>query len=950
MSKNNKKKKYTRYTAMYVCVCIVMALIIRKLVYIQVIKADQYSLRADKNSIRNITQDAPRGDIVDRNGVVLATSKQSFNLTYMETKESKKVFFDTMKVMFKILDENKEKQEDDFPLKVNPYAFDFKAVKDSDKKWMELRFKKDRGLNDVLSKKYYKKEYKKLDKKEDKEKIKKIEDDLLKISPEETFKMLSKQYGLDDKNFSLEEKRRYMVIKDAIKMQSFSGYKPVVIAKNIKRKTAFEFYERLSELPGINVGTEPIRYYPYGELASSVIGYISKINSMNQEKYEEKGYDVSTDYVGTDGIEQVYESRLKGSKGQRTVRVNKYGRIVEELFKKSPYPGQNIKLTIDSNVQNAAEKALDDTMEHLRKNPRPDPSDSSIYTANATRGAAVAVDIKTGEILALASRPGFDPNIFTIPGKLDDEASKKYFNPDLEKFGKQYIGKMGLASGESGIEKKINQMFPLDPYIENNTNIRMDMYDIVPKPFFNYATRSLMPPGSTFKPLTAIAGLEEGVVTPSTTVNDTGVYLKYGNKGEKWHCWKRGGHGVIDVIRALKESCNYYFYTVGDLLYQKYNTPSAVNSASYDAFQKYGKKFGLGVKSGIEIPENQGHVYNLKNSKEINSMSAYYNARNILKEGIEKGRGIKFKAINIVTNDSDSEEVKKIKSEIKTIIKEAVETNPKTKASAIVRYTNELENKLKKLVETYPKDKQKEYKDSDFEKGAQAVINYCIYDANMQIYTPGNMINAAIGQGDHQFTPIQLANYAATIANGGYRNELHLFKQAYDDGENVVEEKKTRVLEDTKLKSSTIEAVQKGMLAVASGEGGTAAKAFRGFPIETSGKTGSSTFSQKQKEIGRTSYGVYVGYAPYDKPEIAVCVVIFDGGHGGYVAPVARAMYEAYFKKRLKEEFPSYTPKYNYPLDKTKNVIQNGEEEQNKSNNEENSSLDKKEKDESKTE
>lgn len=931
MQNNKKNKKFTRYTAFIVINIFIISAIISRLAYLQIVKADEYKIRADSNYIRNISTSSPRGDIVDKNGLTLATSKQSFNLTYMETKENKKDFFDTMKVVFKIIDENGEVQEDDFPLKISPYRFEFNAIKASDRRWMELRFKIDRGLADNLANKKYKKTYGELRLEKEKEKIKDIDEKLLKIGPKETFEFLAEEYGITNKkhrkdknickfNLSVEEQRRYMIVKDAVKMQSFSGYKPVVIAKNIKRQTAFKFYERLSELPGIDVGNEPIRYYPYGELGSAIIGYISKINSIDKESYIEKGYDISTDYIGTDGIEKVYENRLRGSKGQRTVKVNKFGRIVEELFKKSPYQGENVQLTIDAKVQNAAEKALDDTMEHLRKNPRPDSQDSSIYTANATRGAAVAVDIKTGKVLALASRPGFDPNIFTVPGKFTKEVSEKYFNPDLKEFGINYIKRMGLASGKTQIEKKLDQLFPLDKSIKDNTTIRQDRYDIVPKSFYNYATYTVSPPGSTFKPITAIAGLEEGVINIGTTVVDPGVYSNYGGK---WRCWKHGGHGTIGVVRALKESCNYFFYNIGGLLFEKYKYQSRENA--HNALEKYAKKFGLGEYTGIEIPEKKGAAYNLKDFINKNTLLFYYTARDILKSGWEKNRNKKFEPIDVIIREkTESKELTDLKRDIRKTIENAINTDPQPnkKAVASIKYTEELQVKLKKLVSTYDKQTQSKYTDEQLKNAATAVIDFCIWDANTQTYTPGNIINASIGQGDHNFTPVQLANYAATIANGGNRYELHLMDKIYDDEGKTVEEKKPKILEKINLKPSTIEAVEEGMKAVT--DGGTATTAFDGFPIKTSGKTGSSTYSAIQNEFGRTAYGVYVGYAPAENPEIAVSVVIFDGGHGGYVAPVARAIYEQYFEERLKKEYPSYVPRYKYKLEtdkKDKNII-----------------------------
>ncbi len=410
-----------------------------------------------------------------------------------------------MEKVFSILDQYKEKQTDDFELKINPYRFEFKASTSEAKRDAELRFKTDKGLYDDVKKKLFpgKKEKGELTK-EDETKIK---EEVLKITPEETFKYLLKQYKIDTKKYSLEEQRRFMIVKDASKMQSFSGYKSVEIASNIKKETAFIFLQKLNDLPGIDVSTQPIRYYPNGEVGSAVLGYISKISGDN-DKYKEKGYDPSSDYIGINGIEGVFEERLKGSKGGRIVKLNKTGRVIEELGRREPYPGQNIQLTIDTNIQKAAEDSLDSVMNDLQHKG----VQGDVNTTNATRGAAVALDVETGEILALASRPGFDPNLFASPGLLTSDLYKKYFNPDLTEFGKQYIvnkGLMGYYPGNT-LDEVLEKLFPLDKSIKNNKTLRQDLYDIYPKPFYNYATMSVVPPGSTFKAMTAIAGLESG--------------------------------------------------------------------------------------------------------------------------------------------------------------------------------------------------------------------------------------------------------------------------------------------------------------------------------------------------------------------------------------------------------------------------------------------------------
>lgn len=950
-----KKKgwKLNRYSMLVVIMLIIFSVIFLRLIQLQVIKVEEFKDKANTKAIRNIPESAPRGEILDRNGNILATSIQSYMLVYNETDESKLYFFNTMDKVLKILKDNGETQQDDFELKVNPFRFEFKMESPYWKRWMELRFKKDRGFYEDVKKKLFKNKKDEELTKEDKDKI---DEELLKITPEETFNSLVKKYkitpeenfknillrykdspldtideikktykissdgelknlldqyikspketlplllkfcNVDSIKYTVEKQREYMIVKDTLKMQSFSGYKPVTIASNINEKTAFILAQKLSDLPGIDVSTEPIRYYPNKDLASSILGYITPINPTSKDRYEEMGYDISSDLVGATGIEKAFEDRLKGSKGGKIVKLNKHGRIIEELAKKEPYPGQTVELTIDKNLQYAAEQSLKLTMEDLQKNPYRE----DVNTSNATRGAAVVLDVNTGKVLALASYPNFDPNLFAVPGRLTQQQRKEYFSPDLEAFGKAYIKNHGL-------QVPLDMLFPIDKSIENNTDIRKDMYDIYPKPFYNYATSGLTPPGSTFKALTAIAGLQEGVIRPEETVLDKVAYTKNNYTGK---CWKSSGHGLVDVKKALEVSCNYFFYEVGDRLAQR----------GMNTLAKYAWKFGLGYDpkgkakpgTGIEISERFGQVYNIDYSKDLIGNIYLTQINNVLKTGKDT-RGNRFTPIDIVVNTGDSEEIIKLKGEIKELIENKIkEDSSSTEATTERQFSKDLSDKLKNLGALIGKIKKINYTDGDI-KAAVIGVSYSVHDAKGEINTPANVYNAAIGQGMNQFTPLQLANYIATFANGGTRYKVHLVDKFLDADGKLLEQIKPEVMDKIDLNPSTVEAVKRGMYEVTTGDQGTAATAFIGFPKFTAGKTGSATFnSTLQDKIGRTAYGVYVGFAPYDKPEIAVSVVIYDGGHGGYAAPVARAIYETYFKDYLNKNYPSYVPMYNF--------------------------------------
>ncbi|MGH4125913.1 MAG: penicillin-binding transpeptidase domain-containing protein [Clostridium sp.] len=933
VSKKNKKDKkdneFFRFNAMTTITIGIFFVFFGKLINMQIVNGELYKQKANQQNHKVISTVAPRGDIIDRKGKKLAESKQSYILTFTNTKESEKNFFPTMDKVFKILDANNGIQVDEFLLKVKTgadkkkteYSFDFKTLDKPKQDWIELRFKKDRGFEDEVIKKLYN------DKKRNElkpEQQKKVDVDLLKITPEQVFNGLIKYYGMDEivDSKSKELLRRYMLVKDTLKRQSYSGYKPVNIANNLTKDAAGIFEQMQPEIPGVSVTTEPTRVYPNKDLGSAFLGYISKVNPWEADKYEEQGYDISSDYIGASGIESAYEEVLRGTKGQESIEVNKQGRKIKTLGEIATYPGQTLQLNIDKNLQYAAEKSLDAVLLHLQKegnNP-----EQQVDTTNANRGAVIVTEVNTGKILTLVSRPGYDPNMFAVSGGLTPEMNDLYINPNIAKKGLAYIKKRGLADifdkgvlneGDRSKSKEqrekilLDYMFPLDKSIEGNTTIRKDNNDIFPKATFNYATKSRIPPGSAFKPMTAIAGLEEGVINRTSEVTDNGPYnTRY--PSIKAACWKYNeqgsGHGKLNIQKAMSESCNYYFYDVADKLYAH----AGENKTGLNLIAKYAWKFGLGIEpnsnkkpaTGIEIPENFGQVYNYESSKE--RFANNYRS-NLVSKLQEMKKPLDLESQKQSGTEKEIAEIKKLnENKVKFIafIKTEMKRDVKGSYDSVIK---SIQLEIKKLIESSKVLKSNNYTAANIRAIAE-IIYSVISDTNTEINSAANAYYAAIGQGHDEFTPLQLANYMATVVNGGNRYEMHLVDKSLDPDGKIIKETRPVVLEKTNVSANTIDIIKESMLEVTTK--GTASSTFKDFLIPSGGKTGSATFNDvTQTALGRTSYGYYIGFAPYEKPEIAVCVVGFDGGHGGWMTPVAKAIYEQYFKADLLKKDPKYT-------------------------------------------
>ncbi|MGE5560639.1 MAG: penicillin-binding protein 2 [Chloroflexota bacterium] len=343
----------------------------------------------------------------------------------------------------------------------------------------------------------------------------------------------------------------------------------------------------------------------------------------------------------------------------------------------------------------------------------------------AYAGAVVVEDVRTGEILAITSLPSFDPNIFN-----------------------------GILTTDM-----YNQLF------KNPLN-----------PFNNRILTGTFAPGSTFKMAVAAAALEEGVVTPTETLFCSGSYKGKG-------CWVRSGHGRQNIVQALQNSCNVFFYQMGERL-------------GPDRMAKYAKEFGFGQLSGIDVPGERA--------------------------GVLPSTAWKLQA-----------------------------------------------------------------KQSGLLSEGQ--------------WWPGETLDMAIGQGYDAFTPLQLVNYVATLANGGTRRQPYLISQIRDPDGKVIQQTMPKVLNQVSVSQETLNIVRQGMAAVASE--GTAAWVFKNYPIKVAGKTGTAETGRADK-----NNGWFVAYAPYDNPEIAVTVVVEGGGHGSTSgAPVTKAIFDQYFHLPTTPKAPAST-------------------------------------------
>jgi penicillin-binding protein 2 len=294
-------------------------------------------------------------------------------------------------------------------------------------------------------------------------------------------------------------------------------FEPVPVLFELSEEQIARIAINQFRLPGVEVAAQLVRHYPLGEHFAHSVGYVGRINEKEIKELDPVAYS-GTHHIGKTGIERFYENQLHGQVGYEEVETNARGRVLRVLKRTDPIPGKDIFLSLDVRLQEAAEKAL-----------------------AGRRGAVVAIQPQTGEVLAMVSQPSFDPNPF-VTG----------------------IGFKAYA----------------------------DLRDSIDRPLYNRVLRGLYPPGSTIKPMVAVAGLDAGVVTPQTRVFDPGFY-QLPNHSHKYRNWNRTGDGWVDMDLAIARSNDTYFY-------------SMAHKMGVDRMHDYMSRFGLGQRVALDMFEETG--------------------------------------------------------------------------------------------------------------------------------------------------------------------------------------------------------------------------------------------------------------------------------------------------------------------------------------------------------
>ena len=697
----NKLVKSGRVAMIFILLVVMLAVYLVFLYKLQIIQGEEYYNRSNETTTEERRVTASRGNILDRYGRVLVSNKECYNLTI----DTAKLFASedpnsTILELIEMVEAFGDSYTDDLPITTEP-PFEYDPnMTDIQRTMLEAYFK-------------------------DETRVKEFKAAGISEYPSavELLSYMRTRYDIDN-SYSAEEMRKIAGLRYSINVRYSINTADYVFVQDASMELITSIME--NKLAGIEVTRAYAREYGT-EYAAHLLGYVGLMTQEEYEKYSLRDY-ANDAVVGKDGVEYAFEDYLHGEDGTVEETRNASGTILSTVYTKEPVPGDHVYLTIDIVLQEQVERILDNGIRILtqeRMTEKGEQEAKGLWTFEdgfweITGGAAVVVNVKTGEPLAIASWPTYD--VTTI--------------------------------------------------IENYS----ELMEAENAPLFNRALMGAYAPGSVFKPCTAIAALSEGIVNTEEEIKCEGVYTRYASEGYSPECWiwssvagEHYTHGELNVTGALLNSCNYFFYSVGNFL-------------GIDNLEKYARDFGLGEATGIELVETTGNMSS--------------------------------------------------------------------------------------------EDTHMDYAGTE--------------------WRIGDTLQAAIGQSDSIFSPLQLAEYCATVANSVTRYSASILKSVrnYDYSEEVYT-RQNEVMSTVTSAQYNWDAVHEGMYEVANNWQNEAVAKYFVDMVEsqrTAAKTGTA---QKGENI--VNDAIFICYGPYKDPEVAVAIVVERGKAGANCAFMARQILDVYY-------------------------------------------------------
>lgn len=858
-----KQRSTARYIILAVVLLGLMAALIYRLSSITLAAGSQYAEQAENRATSTIDIKGTRGRILDRNGVVLAYSKNSYNVEFLRDADNRTnydsaVYTEALMKAIEIIEAGGGATIDTSYIRMDEETgeiyYDWRVTSKANQvaRWknfceaMGFEIEFDNSIKD-----------------------KALWDTSEWPTAEESYKKLRALWFIPEE-LDFEQANKIISIRQEVNLNNYRAFEPITIAYDVDMEVVAQIKLRAEELPGLQTSQSTARVYPRGTTAAHIIGYLGRPSSEEQlEELKKQGYNAN-DYIGVSGVEATMESYLTGAtnahKGSRTVEINKNGSTIRELDYKAPTNGNDVMLTIDLNLQMATEQALADLIKEISETEAgrlapgsetyaeyaakaPDNDVSKINTAKT--GAAVVMDVKTGEVLSMASSPSYDPNWFT--GGLSVEHAKALF-------------------GDA--DDPLNEAAKTTPTL-------------------NKAISTRLAPGSIFKLVTAVAGVAEGELDINEQISCEYEYVivdevtqkRTEQNAPKCHVGSLSAshrnHANQTLPTAIKNSCNYYFCEVA-------------YRVGIERLYKWAEAFGLTAPTNIEltgeamgIVGKQDVLFDNTLLNEDGQLEVYGQKTSLpgliyrkLKEKLTEILGLRHMEVDEEAVDRCARRLMQLQDgsvegkgdQIRQIISDEV--------GVPVGISNERQ---------------------DWVNAISSLLNEIQWKATQTIRT-------GFGQGVTLVTPVAVARYVSALANKGTVYDARIVDRVLDSQGNLVKAFEPSVYNQINLPDEVWEAVHEGMKQVVSPEDqGDAAKRFseefrEQYLSDTStkrlaGKTGTAQVtSVNQIDIENTSW--FVTFAPLNDPEIAVVVCVPYGFSGSSSASAIEDIFTYYFSKQ----------------------------------------------------
>ncbi len=828
-----------------------------------IVRGEEAQAKAEEKKTREIRLQGERGRILDRNGLPLAYNQKSYDIQFYRDPALKQTYdyaryTRILMEAIRIIEEGGGETISTFAIVRGEdmnFRFEWGAIS------AEAAAKREENWRSNMY----------------------VDTSTLRRTPEQIYRYLRRRYQIPDE-LGYEDAVKLLSIWQEVSLNEWVAYLPVPVAYNVPIETVAQLELKSIELEGIQVTEGNVRIYPQGQLAAHAIGYLGRINEeenissyetlglLSDEQlselaglkglaaYEALGYK-RENLIGKTGIELTMEPYLTGNTtaqaGMELVEINNQANIVRSIERNAPVDGHDVMLTLDLDLQKVAEAALEKNITEIREQQQqrlitePDAYKDALAITNrqisdirlAEYGAVVVMDVKTGEVLALASYPTFDLNLFT--GGISEE--------DL----------FALTKSPEALRTT---------------------------PLYNKAIRTKTAPGSTFKMATALAGLEEGVITPTETISDESPYWKYDSRyanrfvtgarppSDAPQCWvgTRGvaAHKDLTVEHALRVSCNYFFCEVAYRL-------------RIERLNKWASKLGLDSLTGIELDgETRGQIGGqaVLYDKTADLSSQRISRPILVANGIREELNKFCSALDIYADPEAIEactlallqlvepNVIEIGEDVRTVMSEQLGI-PKTVAQT-QGWSQRIANLLSQVR-----------------------------------WTAGETVRTGFGQSITLVTPIAAARYISALVNGGHVYNARIVRRIVDTEGKTVKNFEPEVFDELNADPVNMKQILDGMRDAVSPEdsvtpGGSAGAEFVDFAYltEIGGKTGTAQMSGSRAtniDLENTSW--FAAYCPRQEPEIAIIVYIPNGWKGAMSSTAVKDIVQFYMDRKTKQ-------------------------------------------------